>query len=149
MKNISLLIIFLISTILLSQPTFDDGISETGIIRGKIIDSKTGEAIVGAMVIIEGTTKGTTTDLDGNFVLKVPANRKLSLKIQYIGYVNKTLDGLLVETNDEKDFSIALEESKANQLDEVEIVTSVIKENNFALILQQKNNASVSDGISA
>lgn len=150
MKNLSIIVSFLLfTTLFFSQPTYDDGNSETGIIRGKIIDSKTGEAIVGAMVTIEGTTNGTTTDLDGNFVLKVPANRKLSIKIQYIGYVNKTIEGLLVETNDEKDFSISLEESKANQLDEVEIVTSLIKENNFALILQQKNNASVSDGISA
>ncbi|MCX8081094.1 MAG: TonB-dependent receptor [Bacteroidia bacterium] len=150
MKNIAFFLFFLLIVFgIYPQPTFDDSNFKYGIIRGKILDAKTGEAIVGAMVVIDGTTQGTTTDLDGNFQLKVPANKKISLKIQYIGYVNKTIDGLQVDANDEKEFSVSLEESKANQLDEVEIVTSVIKENNFALILQQKNNASVSDGVSA
>ncbi|MFA6872259.1 MAG: SusC/RagA family TonB-linked outer membrane protein, partial [Bacteroidaceae bacterium] len=46
-------------------------------------------AIIGANVIVKGTSNGTITDIDGNFVLQVPAGS--SLLISYVGYVNKTV----------------------------------------------------------
>ena len=36
------------------------------VIRGKVLDSS-GEAIIGASVVVPGTTNGVITDLDGNF----------------------------------------------------------------------------------
>jgi hypothetical protein len=39
----------------------------TGAIRGKVIDASTGEGLIGAIVFLTGTTKGTITDFDGNF----------------------------------------------------------------------------------
>ena len=39
-------------------------------IKGHVKDS-TGEPVIGASILVDGTTTGTTTDLDGNFVLNV------------------------------------------------------------------------------
>jgi len=44
----------------------------------------TGETLIGVNIVIQGTTKGTATDIDGNFSLKVPNNAVLS--VNYIGY---------------------------------------------------------------
>ncbi|MEG1616835.1 MAG: TonB-dependent receptor [Bacteroidales bacterium] len=58
-------------------------------VTGTIVDSKTGEAIIGANVIVEGTTIGTVTDFDGNFTLEVPQNG--NLVISSIGYIRQTI----------------------------------------------------------
>jgi hypothetical protein len=43
--------------------------SQTGSIRGVVIDSKTGEAVTGANVVIAGTTVGLASDVEGKFVI--------------------------------------------------------------------------------
>jgi len=58
-------------------------------ISGTITDGKTGEEIIGANVIQEGTTNGTTTDINGNFSLRATANS--TLRISSIGYVTQTV----------------------------------------------------------
>ena len=57
--------------------------------KGKIID-KSGEAIPGAAVKVNGTTTGTMTDADGNFELDVPDGGKIT--ISALGYGPQTLD---------------------------------------------------------
>ena len=52
-------------------------------VTGQVLD-KTGETIVGANVIVKGTTQGTITDLDGKFALDVPQDA--ILEISFIGY---------------------------------------------------------------
>ncbi|HBX45864.1 MAG TPA: hypothetical protein DEG28_08295, partial [Porphyromonadaceae bacterium] len=44
-------------------------LAQHGTIKGKITDAKTKEALIGASVLIEGTTNGAAADLDGGFVI--------------------------------------------------------------------------------
>jgi TonB-linked SusC/RagA family outer membrane protein len=57
-------------------------------ITGKVSDAS-GEPIIGASVIVKGTTNGTITDFDGNFSLNAPA--KSTLEISYVGYKTMTV----------------------------------------------------------
>ena len=58
-------------------------------VSGTILDDF-GDPVLGANVVIEGTTIGVTTDMDGNFILKdVPENAKL--KVTFIGYAPETI----------------------------------------------------------
>lgn len=57
-------------------------------VKGTIID-KNGEAIIGANVLIKGTTNGTITDFDGKFTLE--AKQGDILAISFIGYKNQEL----------------------------------------------------------
>jgi TonB-dependent SusC/RagA subfamily outer membrane receptor len=52
-------------------------------VSGTVVDD-TGDPIIGASVIVEGTKNGTATDLDGHFSIKVKPGAKL--KVTYIGY---------------------------------------------------------------
>lgn len=123
--------------------------AQNGRISGTILDSKTGETLPGAVVLIEGTQRGASADFDGKFSLaNVPAG-KVSLVISYISYTTKKIAEVTVKANDVTDVNIQLEPSTSSELQEVEVVVTLNKENNTALILQQKNAASVSDGISA
>lgn len=41
-------------------------------VRGKVTDAENGEGLIGATVTVVGTTRGATTDLDGNYSVEVP-----------------------------------------------------------------------------
>jgi len=63
----------------------------TGKISGIVKDADTGEALPGANVIIEGTTLGASTDLDGYYsIINVPPGR-YTLKVIYVGYAEQLI----------------------------------------------------------
>lgn len=55
-------------------------------VKGQVVDQETGEPLIGASVTIDGTSKGTITDIDGFFTQSVPTNG--TIKFSYIGYVD-------------------------------------------------------------
>ncbi len=123
--------------------------AQTGRVSGTILDAKTGETLPGATALIEGTTKGASADFDGKFAINNVPVGKITLVINYISYNAKKITGIEVKANDATDINVLLDPSTSQDLTEVEVVVTLNKENNTALVLQQKNNASVSDGISA
>ena len=58
------------------------------ILRGIITDSN-GDPVVGANIVIKGTTTGTSSDLNGNFRLSVPIDS--TIRISYLGYMPETM----------------------------------------------------------
>lgn len=91
-------------------------------IKGKVRDAETGEAIFSANVIIKGTTKGVTTDFDGEFTIEVPS-LPATLQISFIGYETKEQ---LVTSNDNKiDIKLV---SNQILIEEAEIVGERISE---------------------
>ena len=58
-----------------------------GEIKGRIIDSQTKEALVGATVSIEGTTVGVVADAEGYFELKVEKSGTIVLIFRSVGYL--------------------------------------------------------------
>lgn len=86
-KRVTLLIALLmasISYIYAQQPT----------ITGTVIDKSLGDPVIGATILVEGTTNGTVTDMDGKF--SINASKGDVLHISYIGYQPQTikLDGV-------------------------------------------------------
>ncbi|MBK7818592.1 MAG: carboxypeptidase-like regulatory domain-containing protein [Sphingobacteriaceae bacterium] len=128
---------------------FTSFFSQTGKISGTILDSKTAETLPGAMATLEGTGKGAIADFDGKFNISGITPGKYTLIISYISYDSKKIAEVEVKANDVVDVNILLDPSTSKDLQEVEVVVTLNKENNTALVLQKKNNASVSDGISA
>lgn len=86
-------------------------------IKGKIVDSRTGEALTGATVMVEGTSIGGAADVDGNFSLKVTKKGNVNLLFRFVGYeplqksiyVSKNIDFGAVKMMES---SIGLEEVK-------------------------------------
>ncbi len=75
-------------------------------IKGHIHSGLDGEPLIGASVLIEGSTMGTVTDFDGNFRLDVPSF-PVRLVVNYIGYEEQILN----LDNVPGDFVITMEES--------------------------------------
>ena len=59
-------------------------------VQGTVVDAANGEPIIGASILEMGTTNGTITDFDGNFVLNVKPGAKL--QISYMGYKTQELN---------------------------------------------------------
>jgi len=60
-------------------------------VSGQVTDSDTDEAIPGVNILIQGTTQGTVTDIDGNYELSVPSGGVV-LMYSYVGYKSQTID---------------------------------------------------------
>ncbi len=60
--------------------------SKKNTISGKIIDNESGETVIGATVVIKGTTEGVTTDFDGNFTLHTNHSYPIVIVINSMGY---------------------------------------------------------------
>lgn len=59
-------------------------------VTGQVKDAETGEPLPGATIVVQGTTIGTTTDVDGNYNLSV-TSKEDKLIFSYVGYDSKTL----------------------------------------------------------
>lgn len=61
-------------------------------IKGQVVDSRTGEALIGVSILVKGTVLGTITDVEGNFNLDVKSPPPVSLIISSVGYERIELD---------------------------------------------------------
>ena len=92
----SLLLFFALSLQLMAQ--------NGGIVRGTILDKETGEPIIFGTVILEGTTIGTNTDVNGFYSLGNVPPGDYNLVARYIGYDSTAIEltiktGLILERN--------------------------------------------------
>ncbi len=76
-------------------------------LNGTVTD-ETGEALIGASVLIKGTTIGTVTDVDGNYTLNVP-NSDYKLVISYTGYATQEVQATANSSNIQVTLSEGLE----------------------------------------
>lgn len=97
---------------------------QTKAVSGVVTDSS-GEPIIGANVLVKGTTNGTITDLDGNFTLEVPAGA--ILQFSYIGF-----DTQEIPYKGEASLAISLTED-TQKIDEVVVTALGIKREKKAL----------------
>jgi len=61
-------------------------------ISGNITDEEAGETLIGANILIDGTTQGTITDLDGNFELKSDQPLPWTIIVSYTGYADQRIE---------------------------------------------------------
>ncbi len=88
-------IIFLIILFVLSAKVFAQG---TGSITGKITDKTTNETLIGANVVLLGTTTGASTDIDGVYKIENLKPGSYKLKVSYISYQPIIIENVKVNT---------------------------------------------------
>ncbi|MCB0645981.1 MAG: SusC/RagA family TonB-linked outer membrane protein [Saprospiraceae bacterium] len=112
MKKFSLLILLLLGTLTIAvgQRT----------VTGNVSDSD-GVPLIGANVLVAGSTVGTVTDLDGNFSIDVPSNIN-SLVVSYVGFTEK-----IVDITGQTSVNITLSEGQL--LDEVVVTAAGVSRN--------------------
>jgi len=97
MNKIFTNVLVALSILILTSSAFAQ--SGVGKISGKVLDTDTGEPLIGANIIILNTNLGAASDLDGNyFILNItPGN--YNVKVSYVGYAPKTIQGVRIVAN--------------------------------------------------
>lgn len=111
--------------------------SQAGTIKGKIIDAQTNEPLIGASVLIEGTTNGAAADLDGNYIIRNVEAGSYTLIASYVAYQSETRTGIVVKGNNEMTVDFLLHTDDIN-LQEVEVVARANRESENILLMEQR-----------
>jgi len=105
-------------------------------IKGKIIDASNNESVPFANIIVDGTTIGSSSDLDGNFIITGLNPGYIKLTVSFIGYETKTTTDVLVSNNNIPYIEIKLEPAE-NQLDEVVVTVDYTEKKKEAPLSMQ------------
>ena len=120
-------------------------------ITGKVLSSKTGEALIGATITLDGAQKTVKSDQNGFYSVSGLEKGIYQISVTYVSYSKKTISGIDVKENEVVSQDIVMD--KAGDLGAVVVKSSgglsKPKETVSSLLIAQKNSASVSDGISA
>ncbi len=119
-----------------------------GKIIGKIFDKTNNEPLIGSVVLIEGTSIGTQANFDGEYEISNLAPGTYKLVFKYVSYETKVVEGITVTAGKATTLNMSMAESGV-ALQEVVVTSSFKKESLGAMYTLQKNNISISDGISS
>ncbi len=120
--------------------------AQTGTIEGTVIDVKTNETLIGATIFLEGTTLGTITDFDGNYVLdKVPAGI-YHVRCSFISYETKNIENVKIEAGGVEEIHFVLNESTI-EIGDVRVVAKANRESEAMLLLDQKEASGIKESI--
>lgn len=98
--------LLLVALLAILLPTLVFG--QSGKLRGLVTDKETGEPLIGANVVIEGTGMGTASDMNGSYlVLAVPPG-VYTVMATYIGYQTETIQNIRVSSNQTTTLDFAL-----------------------------------------
>lgn len=141
-KFLVVLCILLVPTVLQAQ--------NTAIIKGKIVDSETGDDLIAATVVLKDLNDkiitGAQTKYDGSYLLRKIKPGSYKLVVNYVGYTQKTVDNLEVKPGDELSLDISLSPD-AIMTEEVVVEARAIKDNSAALLKERSKAASSQDAI--
>ncbi len=128
--------------------TLNLSFAQSGNISGIILDNKTGEPLIGANVVIQGTTKGAIADFDGNFTIMNLEAGVYTLICSYISYNSITTNKIEVSINGNAVFNFNLI-SNTVQIEGAVIEARAIKNTENALVSMQLKAATSVNGISS
>ncbi len=123
---------------------------ETGSIVGKLVDKDfNNEPLAFANILIEGTTKGTTSDFDGNYEIADVAPGTYTLIYSFLGYETITKTAIVVNAGEATTVNVGLSSAAGVELEEVVLEGTTKKDSEVALLLDQKSANIVKESIGA
>lgn len=135
---------FFILTMALTSPLL---LSAQQCVKGRVLDKKTNEALIGATIQVEGTTKATSVDIDGNFLLNLPVG-KYNLVASYVSYQSQKIDNVTIKSNNATTLDILMEEASL-MLKSVEIVAQRRTDTELSMLKSVRSAVQVVSGISS
>lgn len=122
--------------------------AQNGTIAGALTDKEAaGQPLPFANVLIKGTTKGTTSDFDGNYTINNIEPGTYTIEFSFVGYQSVEKANVVVTAGNTT--TVNQELSAGALLDEVIVKTTVRKETEAALLLDQKKATTIKQSIGA
>jgi TonB-dependent receptor len=127
-----------------NQPAVIKKPAAAGAIRGRVLDDQLKSVLPGATIFEKGTNNGTTSDVNGEFFLRVPSG-EIEIEVSYIGF-RKYTEVIMVPENGVADVELKMI-SDATQLQDI-VITGVLQGQQKALN-QQKTADNIKNVVSA
>jgi hypothetical protein len=137
-----ILLIFVLFVLLIPG----NGIAQNATIKGKIEDATTGEGLIGASILIQGTTKGVITNLDGEFILDNVQKGSYNLVISYVSY-EQQIQKIAIKNGETLVLDVKLTPA-STELGEVKVTASKRSDTEMAAISSIRNGNLATNGIS-
>ena len=122
--------------------------SGQGSISGIVKDSKTGETVVGANVVIQGTITGASTDIDGNFLINNLEVGTYTLQVSYVAYKTHIIPNVVVETAKRTVLDIQLAED-VSELAEIVVAAKSHTDTDYDVVRAMRLTKVIVSGISS
>ncbi|MEJ0054469.1 MAG: carboxypeptidase-like regulatory domain-containing protein [Bacteroidota bacterium] len=122
--------------------------AQVGTIKGTIKDETTGEAMIGANVVIEGTTTGGSTDIEGGFTIPKVKAGTYSIVISSISYTTKTVPNVVVYPDQTTVVNTSIVED-SKQLESVVVKAARTTDTDISVMTELKKSDLVAVGISS
>lgn len=116
-------------------------------LKGVVIDSETNETIIGCNVLLQGTTMGNVTDLDGNFEIKNVANGSYNLVFSFISY-EKHIEKVELSKNSTVNFTIKLKPT-SNQIQDVVVIAQRRSDTELSMLAATRQGLTIANGITS
>ena len=119
-----------------------------GIISGTVLDKESGETMISATVLVEGTDAGEVTDFDGKYQIKIDAGT-YDIVFSYVGYPEMKIEGVVVKDGGVTVIDALLTMGKGGvQIEEIVVQAEAIKTTENAILVTRLNANRFTDGIS-
>jgi len=128
-------------------PSLNTLAQETGKIAGTVVDSNTGETLIGVNVVIQNTTKGTATDLDGKYTIPNLEAGIYNIVFSYVSYNKKIVEGVEVTAGEVKKIEVSLSPD-TEELDEIVVSARSVQNNEAALLAKRQKSVAFSNAVS-
>jgi len=121
-----------------------------GTVKGKIVDKKTKEPLIGATVeLISGDKKyRTVVNLDGSYILKNLPAGKYQVTIQFIGYNKSKLESFTIASDKDEVVKNYELETESSHLQEVAVIANSKRESDEAVRQLEKNSENIKNILS-
>lgn len=119
--------------------------AQTGVIRGEVSDAENGEALIGANVIVEGTDKGASTDIDGRYVIRNVPTGAHTILFRYLGFETKEVE-ITMEEGETIELNMEL---SSTTIEGAEIQVTARQRGQSRALSEQRKSVNIKNVISA
>jgi len=121
---------------------------DRGALRGTIVDQQTGETIIGATVVLEGTSKGTVSDINGEFLLRDIEPGTYNIHVRFVSYETVVVEGVSITGGRLARLDVALHQAQT-AIEGVQIQARRVTHTEMSVLASIRNANLVVSGISS
>ena len=126
-------------------------LAQTGSIHGCVFDEASGRELAGASVLVVGTTRGASTDLDGRFTIEKIDAGTHEVRVSFMGYQTRIVSDIEIREGESTELDLSLTKiatDDAFKIDDMVVSAEKIMSTGAAVLAQRKQSAVIGDAIS-
>lgn len=123
-------------------------LAQRGTLVGTIVDASSGDPLINATIVLEGTSRGVVSDLDGNYTMSnIPAGT-YTVIISYINFITQNITEVQIQAGEILRLDIAMQPT-FSELNELTITAEAVMNNESAMLRHRQRSIGFTDAISA